>query len=210
MLSRLSWETPSWAHWSCISVSVMPLHQTRGLLQVPCAQPFTRLPEQGFPEHYRRIALTLLNSTKAKPHWFNGARILLVCLVTLFSQLSITYWAYRSHVSFRQPVDKEAAPHGMVYHYCLRDGLNLPEENHDSSLFNTQLPPCAIQARPIVLLAEQTSRRVADPRWQGQNKKGGSHMRWWPEGLVAHVAAQRPHGQVCIIVQTLEKCSSEP
>lgn len=41
-------------------------------------------------------------------------------------------------VSFRQSVEKEAAPHGMVHHRCLRDGLNyLPEENHDLSLFNT-------------------------------------------------------------------------
>lgn len=110
MLSCLSWETSSWAHWSCISVSVMSLHQTRGLLQVPCAQPFTRLPEEGSPEHHGGITLTLLNSTKSKPHWFNGARILLVCLLTFFSRLSIRYWAYTSYVSFRQSVHKEDLP----------------------------------------------------------------------------------------------------
>lgn len=191
MLSCLSWETPSWAHWSCISGSVMSLHQTRSafLLQVSCAQPFTRLPERGFPKHYGRTTSKLLNSTKSKPHWFNGARMLLGCLLTLFSQLNIRYWAYTSYVSFRQSVDKEAAPHGMVYHCCLRDGRNcLPEENHNFSLFDMHLSPCVVQTRPTFLLSERTSRRVAAPRWQEQNKKGGSHMKRWPEGL-AHLAA---------------------
>lgn len=61
----------------------------------------------------------------------------------------------------------------MVYHRCLRDGLNYPpEESHDFSLFNTQLPTCVVQARPTFLLAERTSRRVAGHKMAGAKQDG--------------------------------------
>lgn len=48
----------------------------------------------------------------------------------------------------------------------------------------------------------------AAPRGQEQNEKGGCWVRWWPEGLAAHVTAPQPHRWVCYTVQPLEKCSS--